>query len=136
MDVVEAGFDVVETHGANEFLVDQFINSSSNQRTDIYGGKSVGNRARFPLKVVSAISEAISAERTAICFSPGATHQGVHDDNAVKIRGYLVPEIQKRHPKLAYLHFIQARVDMLDEEKVAPEDTLAPYRQIWKGPFI
>lgn len=136
LNAVEAGFDGIEIHGANGFLVDQFINSSSNQRTDIYGGKSVENRARFPLEVVGAIVDAIGAERTAIRFSPGENHQDVHDDNVVETWSYLVSEIQKTYPNLAYLHFIEARVDIFSEERVVPKDTLDPYRQIWKGPFI
>lgn len=136
LNAVEAGFDGVEIHGANGFLVDQFINSSSNQRTDIYGGKSVENRARFPLEVIDAIVEAIGAERTAIRLSPGENHQDVHDDNVVETWSHLVSEIKKHHPNLSYLHFIEARVDIFSEEKIAPKDTLEPYRQIWKGPFI
>ena len=64
-----AGFDGVEVHGANGFIVDQFLQDVSNQRTDAYGG-SIENRSRFALEVVDAIVEKVGAERTAIRLSP------------------------------------------------------------------
>lgn len=136
LNAVEAGFDGVEIHGANGYLIDQFINTSSNKRTDIYGG-SIENRARFALEVVDAIVDAIGAERTAIRFSPGGAFQDMKDDSVVETWSYLTSQLQKNHPDLAYLHFIEARADLRDEI-TAPStvDTLEPYRQIWKGPFI
>lgn len=74
-NAVRAGFDGVEIHGANGYLVDQFIQDSSNKRTDAYGG-SVENRAKFALEVIQAVSKAVGAERTAIRFSPWSTFQG------------------------------------------------------------
>lgn len=73
--VDEAGFDGVEIHGANGYLVDQFLQDVSNTRTDEYGG-SVENRSRFGLRVVDAISKAIGQEKTAIRLSPWARYQG------------------------------------------------------------
>ena len=73
--VLRAGFDGVEIHGANGYLVDQFVQSNANSRTDAYGG-SVRNRARFVLEVVGAIAEAIGAERVGIRLSPWSTFQG------------------------------------------------------------
>lgn len=136
INAVEAGFDGVEIHSANGYLLDQFINTSSNKRTDIYGG-SIENRGRFSLEVVDAIVDAIGANRTAIRFSPGEAFQDMQDDTVVETWSYLTSEIQKKHPDLAYLHFIQARANIFGNDKnVAPPDTLGPYRQIWKGPFI
>ncbi|KAI9343842.1 hypothetical protein BD770DRAFT_329177 [Pilaira anomala] len=131
---VEAGFDGVEIHGANGYLIDQFINTSSNKRTDIYGGP-IENRARFALEVVDAVVEAIGAERTAIRFSPGGAFQDMKDDTVVETWSYLTSELQKNHPDLAFLHFVEARGDMFSES-VNTIDSLEPYRQIWKGPFI
>ncbi|CAO3607202.1 unnamed protein product [Mucor hiemalis] len=136
INAVEAGFDGVEIHSANGYLLDQFINTSSNKRTDIYGG-SIENRTRFSLEVVDAIADAIGAKRTAIRFSPGEIFQDMQDDTVVETWSHLTSEIQKKHPDLAYLHFIQARANIFGtDKKVAPPDTLGPYRQIWKGPFI
>jgi len=73
-NAIEAGFDGVEVHGANGYLVDQFLQDVSNHRTDIYGG-SIENRSRFGLEVVQAISNAVGEERTAIRMSPWSTFQ-------------------------------------------------------------
>ncbi|KAL7313718.1 hypothetical protein PS15m_007425 [Mucor circinelloides] len=134
-NAIEAGFDGVELHGANGFLIDQFINSSSNQRTDIYGGSSE-NRARFALEVVDAVVQAVGAERTAIRFSPGSDFQGMGDDNAEKTWGYLTTELQKNHPDLAYLHMIESRSSIFADSQTGLVDTLEPYRKLFKGPFI
>ncbi|KAF5563897.1 NADPH2 dehydrogenase [Fusarium phyllophilum] len=64
-----AGFNGIEIHGANGYLIDQFLQSTSNDRTDQYGG-SVENRIRFPLRVVNTVSDAIRAERVGIRISP------------------------------------------------------------------
>ncbi|KAG2231374.1 hypothetical protein INT48_007499 [Thamnidium elegans] len=133
-NAIEAGFDGIEIHGANGHLVDQFINTSSNKRTDIYGG-SIENRTRFAREIIDAVVEAIGAERTAIRFSPGETVHDMQDDTVVETWSYLTSEFQKNHPQLAYLHFVEVRGDYVGES-VNTIDTLAPYRQIWKGPFI
>ena len=72
---VEAGFDGVELHGANGFLIDQFMQDVSNQRTDDYGG-SVENRIKFARNAVSAVVKAIGAKRTGLRVSPWSTIQG------------------------------------------------------------
>ena len=70
-----AGFDGVEIHGANGYLIDQFLQDVSNKRTDEYGG-SIENRARFALEVVDAVVQKIGAEKTGIRFSPWSTYNG------------------------------------------------------------
>ncbi|KAF8890971.1 NADH:flavin oxidoreductase/NADH oxidase [Infundibulicybe gibba] len=74
-NAIQAGFDGIEIHGANGYLVDQFIQDVSNVREDEYGG-SVENRSRFALRVVDAIVDAIGVDRTAIRLSPWSTFQG------------------------------------------------------------
>ena len=74
--VFKAGFDGVEIHGANGYLVDQFNQDVSNQRTDRYGG-SVENRSRFALEVIDAVVNAVGASRTAIRLSPWNSFQGL-----------------------------------------------------------
>ncbi|GAN03425.1 N-ethylmaleimide reductase [Mucor ambiguus] len=134
-NAIEAGFDGVELHGANGYLIDQFLNSSSNQRTDIYGGSSE-NRARFALEVVDAVAQAVGEERTAIRFSPGGDFQGMGDDNVEKTWGYLTSRLQENHPGLAYLHMIECRSNIFDDTQAGLADTLEPYRKLFKGPFM
>ena len=74
--VDKAGFDGVEIHGANGYLIDQFIQDVSNQRTDEYGG-SVEGRSRFGLEVANAVVEAVGAERTGVRVSPWNKFQGL-----------------------------------------------------------
>jgi len=74
-NAIEAGFDGVEIHAANGYLLDQFLQSVSNNRTDEYGG-SVQNRLRFPLEVIDSVVKAVGAERTAVRVSPWSDFQG------------------------------------------------------------
>lgn len=74
--VHKAGFDGVEIHGANGYLVDQFIQDVSNDRTDDYGG-SVENRSRFALEVIKAVVGAVGEKKTGLRISPWSTFQGL-----------------------------------------------------------
>ena len=74
-NAVEAGFDGVEIHGANGYLIDQFLQDVSNDRTDAYGG-TVEKRSRFALEVVNAVTKAIGTKKTAIRLSPWNDYQG------------------------------------------------------------
>ncbi|KAI1477256.1 FMN-linked oxidoreductase [Daldinia eschscholtzii] len=104
-NAVEAGFDGVEIHGANGYLIDQFIQDVSNQRQDQYGG-SIENRARFALEVASAIVEAIGAEKVGLRISPWSTFQGMRMENPVPQFTYLVQELKRL--RLSYLHVVQS----------------------------
>ena len=73
-----AGFDGVEVHGANGYLIDQFLRSTSNIRTDEYGG-TLANRIRFAQEVLETIADAIGGERTGIRLSPFITQRGMND---------------------------------------------------------
>ncbi|KAG1793763.1 uncharacterized protein BJ212DRAFT_1414587 [Suillus subaureus] len=74
-NAIRAGFDGVEIHGANGYLIDQFIQDVTNQRTDEYGG-NIENRARFALEVTDAVVEAVGAEKTAFRISPWGVFSG------------------------------------------------------------
>jgi NADPH2 dehydrogenase len=76
-NAVRAGFDGIEIHGANGYLVDQFLQDVTNQRTDEYGG-SVENRCRFALQALQACVDGIGAEKTAIRLSPWGQAQGTN----------------------------------------------------------
>ncbi|KAI7855915.1 hypothetical protein BDC45DRAFT_505053 [Circinella umbellata] len=133
-NAITAGFDGIEIHGANGFLLDQFLNSSSNFRTDQYGG-STENRGRFTLEVVKAISDAIGTERVGIRLSPWSGYQDMEDNTPYETWGYLIQQFQKEHSNMAYVHMIEPR----NSFSVKIEDnanTLDPFRKVWKGPFI
>jgi 2,4-dienoyl-CoA reductase-like NADH-dependent reductase (Old Yellow Enzyme family) len=133
---IEAGFDGVEIHAANGYLLDQFLQSNSNHRTDQYGG-SAENRSRLVLEVIDAVSSAVGQERTSIRFSPYSDFQDMHDANPQETWSVVTQAIQDRFPKLAYLHFVEARVSgNTDIENVAPSQTLEPFHNIWKGVFL
>ncbi|KAL0083692.1 hypothetical protein J3Q64DRAFT_1748762 [Phycomyces blakesleeanus] len=134
-NALEAGFDGVEVHSANGYLLDQFINSSSNKRTDIYGG-SIENRTRFTLEVVKAVSEAIGADRTGLRLSPWSEFQGMEDETPYETWGYIVKELQTRLSGLSYLHIVEPRVKFFTDDRSTATETLDPFRSVWKGAFI
>ncbi|KAH9942532.1 NADH:flavin oxidoreductase/NADH oxidase [Epithele typhae] len=100
-----AGFDGVEVHGANGYLVDQFLQDVLNTRTDEYGG-SIENRARFALEVMDTIVGAVGESKAAIRLSPWSTYQDMRMEDPVPQFTYLVDQFKQRFPKLAYLHVV------------------------------
>lgn len=82
-NAIRAGFDGVEIHGANGYLIDQFIQDVANKRTDEYGG-SIENRARFPLEVLDAVTGTIGQSRTAIRLSPWGRYNGTFAPTATR----------------------------------------------------
>jgi N-ethylmaleimide reductase len=99
-----AGFDGVEIHAANGYLLDQFLRSGSNERTDDYGG-SVANRARLTLEVVRAVTAAIGGGRTGIRLSPVTPANDAFDADPQPLFDYLVRELAGMN--LAYVHLIE-----------------------------
>ncbi|GGA83225.1 hypothetical protein GCM10011369_26530 [Neiella marina] len=100
---IAAGFDGVELHGAHGYLLDQFLRTTSNHRTDEYGG-SAENRLRFPLQVTQAVVDAIGGDKVAIRLSPFVT-EGQADADP-QIADLTLQLIERLAPmKLAYLHF-------------------------------
>ena len=91
----QAGFDGVELHGANGYLIDQFLQSSTNLRDDIYGG-SVENRARFLLEVVDALIEVWGAGRVGVHLAPRGDEHDMGDANARETFGYVLEKLGKR----------------------------------------
>ena len=100
-NAMEAGFDGVEIHGANGYLIDQFLHFDANKRDDEYGG-TPENMARFPLAVVDAIVARIGSEKTALRLSPGAYFNMQGDKRDRQVFEYLLKELDNR--ELAYLH--------------------------------
>jgi len=98
---IEAGFDGVELHGASGYLPEQFLSSSTNHRTDEYGG-TLADRARFVIEVLQAMSEEAGADRVGLKISPEMNFNDVSDANPVETYTYLVDQLKPL--KLAYLH--------------------------------
>ncbi|SJL17669.1 related to NADPH2 dehydrogenase chain OYE2 [Armillaria ostoyae] len=117
--VFKAGFDGVELNAVNGFLIDQFIQDVSNQRTDAYGG-SIENRARFPLEVIDAVVDAVGAHRTAFRVSPWNTWQEMRMEDPIPTFSYLVAKIGQHHADLAYLHVIEPRVNGTETREDVP----------------
>ena len=103
----EAGFDGVEVHGANGYLLDQFLHDNSNLRTDAYGG-SIENRTRFFLEVVEAVVSVWGTDRTGVRISPGGEFGGVNDSNRLALFSYLVRQLNRF--SLGYIHLVVPRV--------------------------
>ncbi|MFT3718707.1 alkene reductase [Pseudorhodoferax sp.] len=101
---LEAGFDGVEIHGANGYLLDQFMKLGANHRTDHYGG-SIANRLRFPLEVVRAVAAEIGAGRVGLRISPAAPANGISDPDPQPLFEALLAELAPLG--LAYLHVIE-----------------------------
>ncbi|MFE9367112.1 alkene reductase [Streptomyces sp. NPDC006978] len=120
---VDAGFDGVELHGANGYLISQFLSTNANLRTDVYGG-SVANRIRFAVEAVSATVEAVGAERTAIRLSPGGGFWGVEETDALELNTALLAELARL--EVAYVHL----------EATAGEEVLLDLRRAWPGTLI
>ncbi|MGH9945610.1 MAG: alkene reductase [Pyrinomonadaceae bacterium] len=100
-NAIDAGFDGVELHSANGYLVHQFLGTNTNLRTDEYGG-SDENRARFLLEVVDAISGEIGVGRLGVKLSPTVPFNDMKDENAQEFYPYIIDKLNER--KLAYLH--------------------------------
>ncbi|KAH6996374.1 hypothetical protein BKA56DRAFT_154692 [Ilyonectria sp. MPI-CAGE-AT-0026] len=108
LNAIEAGFDGVEIHGANGYLIDQFLHSSSNDRTDSYGG-SIENRIRFPLRVLTAVCEAIGPDRVGIRMSPFSFFQGMREENPLSLFVPWTEAITRAQPSLAFVHAVGPR---------------------------
>lgn len=106
-NAIAAGFDGVEIHAANGYLIDQFTQDTANRRTDSWGG-SVPNRSRFALEVAKAVVAAVGADRTGIRFSPFSSFQGMKMSDPIPQFSHLITNIKEL--KLAYLHVVESRV--------------------------
>lgn len=128
-----AGFDGVEVHGANGFLIDQFLQSGTNLRTDEYGG-SLENRARFALEVVQAAVDVFGAGRVGYKMSPSANLGGIFDADPLETFSYLAAQLERFG--LAYLHVMEALPGHFMAPKESKEPIAPALRKLFTGPFI
>lgn len=120
-NAMEAGFDGVEIHGANGYLLDQFLHDNVNTRSDEYGG-SIANRCKFPLKVINSVAEAIGGDKVGVRLSPFNYFQETKDSNPVGNWSYLCGQLDK----ISYVHMIEPRFD----EVLSEEDKLKSLEEL------
>jgi N-ethylmaleimide reductase len=128
---IEAGFDGVEIHAANGYLIDQFLRDGANQRTDEYGG-SIDNRVRFLNEVMDEVVAAIGADRTGIRLSPVTPANDLTDSDPQPLFDRAVAEVAKR--KLAFLHMIEGATG--GPRDVVPDFDFARLRKAFPGAYI
>ena len=124
-NAMEAGFDGVELHGANGYLIDQFLQDKVNQRTDEWGG-SVENRSRFAFEATKAVIEAIGAKNTGIRLSPYSSFQGMRMDDPLPQFKDIVKKLDS-FDDLAYVHLVESRIDGNADNDDSPADKLEPF---------
>src|SRR6185437_1551848 len=105
-NALKAGFDGVEIHGANGYLIEQFLHSHTNLRTDQYGG-SIENRARFLMDVTKAVVEVWGADRVGVRLSPYGIANGSGEADPMPLYAHAIKSLDSLG--LAYLHFIEPR---------------------------
>jgi N-ethylmaleimide reductase len=129
-NALEAGFDGVEIHGANGYLLDQFAKDGANKRTDAYGG-SIENRARLMLEVAKAVTTEAGGERTGIRISPVTPSNDISDSNPQPLFDYIVDHLNAL--KLVYLHVIEGSTG--GPRDIAPFDYRS-LRKRFKGAYV
>lgn len=127
---MRAGFDGVEIHAANGYLLDQFLRDGSNVRTDAYGG-SVENRARLLLEVTQAVVDAIGAEKTGVRLSPVNPFNDMKDSHPQAIFNFVATQLNGFN--LAYLHVVEGGIHGGGE--AAPFD-FAAFRKLYHGAYM
>ncbi len=129
-NALDAGFDGVEIHGANGYLLDQFAKDGSNKRLDAYGG-SIENRARLMLEVAKVVAAEAGAERTGIRISPVTPANDVSDSNPQPLFDYIVDHLNAL--KLVYIHVIEGATG--GPRDIAPFD-YGSLRKRFKGAYV
>ena len=122
-NAIEAGFDGVEVHGGNGFLVHQFLADNTNLRTDEYGG-SVANRIRFVVEVVRAVADVVGADRVGIRVSPGSPYNSMVESDPLSVYTALLNELATLG--IAYVHVIE----------MGTRDLTKQLRAVWPGTLI
>lgn len=127
----EAGFDGIEIHGANGYLLEQFLSDKTNKRTDIYGG-SIENRARLLLEVVAALTKVWPANRVAIRLSPVSHANDIDDSTPMETFSYVVKQLN--HFGLAYLHCVEG--ETIGPRTIPADFSFSALRALFKGIYM
>jgi N-ethylmaleimide reductase len=129
-NALKAGFDGVEIHSANGYLLDQFLRDGSNQRTDNYGG-SIENRARLLMEVTKAVVAAIGADKVGLRLSPVNPFNDMKDSNPQALFNYVAEQLNQFN--LAYLHVVEGGIH---GGGVADPFDFVVMRKLCKSPYI
>jgi N-ethylmaleimide reductase len=132
----EAGFDGVEIHGANGYLIEQFLQSHTNQRTDRYGG-SIENRARLLMEIARAVIEVWGADRVGVRLSPYGVANDSGEVDPMPLYSHVIRSLDPLG--LAYLHFIEPRSSGAGRAEVNHQNVpsaMVLFRPIWRGVLI
>jgi NADPH2 dehydrogenase len=130
-NAIVAGFDGVELHGANGYIIDQFLQDRCNGRQGQYGGNIV-NRSRFGIDVVQAVVSAVGAKRTAIRLSPWSTFNGMRMEETIPQFSHFIRKLNDFG--LAYLHLVESRI--AGNADVEQDETLDFALDLWSGPTL
>ncbi|MFG2715074.1 alkene reductase [Streptomyces goshikiensis] len=122
-NAIEAGFDGVEIHGANGYLIHQFLAPNTNRRTDAWGGDTEG-RIRFAVEVVTAVAAAVGSDRVGVRISPGNPYNDIAEDHPGEVYEALLERLAGMDP--AYLHLMEG----------PDRDLTARLRKAWTGTFV
>lgn len=128
--VLKAGFDGVEIHAANGYLLDQFLRDGSNKRSDIYGG-SIENRVRFLMEVTRAVVETIGSDKVGLRLSPVNPFNDMKDSNPQAVFNYVTEQLNQLN--LAYLHVVEGGID---GGGVADPFDFDAMRKLCKSPYM
>ncbi|KAF9760879.1 hypothetical protein IL306_004088 [Fusarium sp. DS 682] len=132
-NAIDAGFDGVEIHGANGYLLDQFLQDISNQRDDEYGG-SIENRSRLITEILERVVKAIGPERVGLRLSPWSTFQSMRMTDPIPQFTDIINNASRLN--LAYLHLIESRISGSQDDHNNGNEKLDFAYDLWKGPFL
>lgn len=127
------GFDGVEIHGANGYLIDQFLKDQVNDRTDQYGG-SLENRCRFALEVVEAVADEIGSDRVGLRLSPFAYYNDCGDSQPEALALHMAKSLNACG--ILYCHVIEPRMRMSEQEVGESPYSVVPMRTAFQGTFM
>jgi N-ethylmaleimide reductase len=135
-NALKAGFDGVEVHGANGYLIEQFLQSHTNLRTDRYGG-GIENRVRFLMEVTEAVVEVWGADRVGVRLSPYGVANGSGEADPMPLYTHAIKSLDPLG--LAYLHFIEPRSSGAGRAEVNHQNVpsaMVLFRPVWRGVLI